>query len=293
MGRRVKGKRYQDTALAAVVEDVKEGSGDESTGDDSSQSSSSTSSDSSSEDSPTPSDLNDSGGQDAVNKTASPNSKTWDSMDGYEVRQNALKLLNESPVASEKKKGSGERKMNSVTYQSYQDSSSSPSMAMERPPHFSSTQTSAYAPSAHPPWGDSRYNANNDIDDDSLSVYHVASLTFNCMVHCLTEGYRAASTYYNSGYPEDSASSPIGGFQSTSNNTYEVGSYQDNGYSGAVGGGQSQYREVMDRDTSQPRSLEGTPSSNRDRGNYQSETPQRGDYTAVKLPSTYQSRSAR
>ncbi|KAL7440479.1 hypothetical protein ACHAXM_007271 [Skeletonema potamos] len=285
MGRRTKGKkRHQvvDAAGAAVVEDaakVDEDSGDESSSDDSSQSSSSTSPSDDSSNSPKPSDLNNNRGQDAANKTTFTNSKTWDSMDGYEVRQNALKLLNASPDANEKK-GGGERKMNSITYQSYHDLpySSSGSPPQERPYHFSSTQT----PPAQPPWGDRRYNTNNDVDDESLSVYHIASLTFNCMVHCLTEGYRAASSYYSS-YAEDSASAPVGGFQSRS---YEhVGSYQDNSCSG-VSGCQSQYREVMDRDMSQHRASEG--SSGRD--NYQSEPPQRGDYTTVKLPSTYQGR---
>jgi len=269
MGRKGKGKRYQDNeAAAAVLEDVKEASEDESSSDDDSTSSS--------EDSPTPSDLNSNGGQDASSKAMSSNSKTWDSMDGYEVRQNALKLLNTSPDANETKKGGGERKMNSITYQSYQDlpySSGSPS-TMERPSNFSSTQNSPYASSAQPTWGDSRYNANNDVNDDGLSVYHVASLTFSCMVHCLTEGYRAASTYYNS--TEDSASSPMGGFQSTTPSSYDhVGSYQDNNYSG-VSGGQRQYREVMERDTAQQRAEEGSGDGEGDWG------------TTVKLPSTYQ-----
>lgn len=276
MGRRTKGKRHQvDAAAAAAVEEARaaDDSGDENSSDDSSQSSSSSSNDSNSEDSPKPSALNTNTEKDAASKTRSSNSKTWDSMDGYEVRQNALKLLSASPEANETKKGDGERKMNSITYQSYQDlpySSGSPS-----------SQTSPHAPSAQPPWGDSRYNANNNAHDDSLSVSHIASLTFNCMVHCLTEGYRAASTYYNSS-AEDSASAPIGGVRSTSYD--HVASYQDNTYSG--GGGQSQYREVMDRDVSQPRTSEGSS----ERGSYQSEPPQRGDYTTVKLPSTYQGR---
>ena len=282
MGRsKGKGKRYQDDSAAAVVEDVKEAIVEEeeesSSDDDSSQSSSSsTSSDDDSGDSPTPSDLNNGKRHDASTQSAPSNSKTWDSMDGYEVRQNALKLLNVSPDANETKKGGiDERKsMNSVTYQSYHDSpySSTGSQSMERPSNFSSMHSSQYTSSVQPTWGDSRYNDANNAADDSLSVYHIASLTFNCMVHCLTEGYRAASTYY-SNYAEDSGPSHTGGFRSTSTSYEHVGSYQDNSYSG-VSSGQSHYREVMERDSSQPKPPEAA---------------EEGDWgTTVKLPSTYQ-----
>ena len=273
MGRsKGKGKRYQDDSAADVVEgDVKAALAEDESSSDDDSSQSSTSSSDDSVDSPTPSDLNNDRRQHDASKQAAPsNSKTWDCMDGYEVRQNALKLLNASPDANETKKGGTDRKMNSITYQSYHDSPGFQSM--ERPANFSSTQTSQFAPSVQPTWGDSRYNANNADADDSLSVYHIASLTFNCMVHCLTEGYRAASTYYNN---HDSAPSHMGGFQNTSSSYDHVGSYQDNSYSG-VSGGQSQYREVMERDASQPKAPEGSVNEEGDWG------------TAVKLPSTYQ-----
>mmetsp|Transcript_5022 Transcript_5022/g.7292 ORF Transcript_5022/g.7292 Transcript_5022/m.7292 type:complete len:294 (-) Transcript_5022:89-970(-) len=271
MGRKGKGKRYQDEDAAAVVEDVKEEAGDESSDDDDS-SKSSASSTSSSEDSPTPSDLNSNGGHhDAPSETTPSKSKTWDSMDGYQVRQNAIKLLNSPDAnANETNNGGGvDRKMNSITYKSYHDSPYSSGS------QFSSSQTSPYNGSAQPNWGDSRYNA-NDSGDDNLSVYHIASLTFNCMVHCLTEGYRAASTYYNSSHPEDSAPSHMGGYQPTSSSSFgHVGSYQDNSYNGGSGG-QNQEREVMERETSQ---LKAPGSSGNEDGDWG---------TTVKLPSTYQ-----
>lgn len=267
MGRKGKGKRYQDEAATAVVEDVKDEAGDDSSSDDDDSSQSSASSTSSSEDSPTPSDLNSNKGHhDASSKATPSKSKTWDSMDGYQVRQNAIKLLNSPETNANESNGGVDRKMNSITYKSYHDSPYSNGS------HFSSSETSTYNTSAQPNWGDSRYNA-NDAGDDSLSVYHVASLTFNCIAHCLTEGYRAASTYYNSSYPEDSAPSHMGGYQPTSSSYGHVGSYQDS-YGGS--GGQSQEREVMERETSQLKAPGGSGNEDGDWG------------TTVKLPSTYQ-----
>lgn len=268
--------------------------GDGSSSDDDSSSSSSSSASSSDENSgynsPTPSDLNNKSSNNTPkrqnksgresNNTNTPESKTWDSMDGYEIRKNALNLLNTSPDSSHSQGSGGERKMNSITYQSYQDSSyGNNGRDDDRPAHqyYSSPQLSS--PSIQP-----------HHDDGNLSVYHVTSLAFNCMVHCLTEGYRAASTYYNS-YPENSFTggtasatssfSHMGGFQNTS--SYEnVSSYHDESHVG----------QVMDRET-QPIK---PGANNHERGNYQNhnEVPSEkmgvtGDYTTVKVPS-YQGR---
>ena len=271
MGRRSDGKHKQKDEAADAVEDASRSN------EDSSQSASASSTSSSSEDSPKPSGVTDN------NEAKSPKPKTWDSMDGYEVRQNAIKLLNASPDANnETNQEGGERKMNSITYQSYQDLPYSNDSTMDR------SQASPYASTGQPNWGDSRYNANDP--DENLNMYHIASLTFNCMVHCLTEGYRAASTYYNSSYPQDTAasSSTMNGFQSSS--FQNSGSYQDssyNGIGGGGGGGQSQYKEVMDRDTTPLATSE--VSRNGEAGTYQSEQPQGGGWgTTVKVPSTYQ-----
>lgn len=268
--------------------------GDGSSSDDDSSHSSSSSASSSDENSgynsPTPSDLNNKSSNNTPNRqnksgrksndTNTPESKTWDSMDGYEIRKNALNLLNTSPDSSHSQGSGGERKMNSITYQSYQDSSyGNNGRDDDRPAHqyYSSPQLSS--PSIQP-----------HHDDGNLSVYHVASLTFNCMVHCLTEGYRAASTYYNN-YPESSFTggtasatssfSHMGGFQNTP--SYEnVSSYHDESHVG----------QVMDRET-QPIK---PGANNHERGNYQNhnEVPSEkmgvtGDYTTVKVPS-YQGR---
>lgn len=264
--------------------------GDGSSSDDDSSSSSD---ENSGYNSPTPSDLNNKNSNNTPNRqnksgrksnnTNTPESKTtWDSMNGYEIRKNALNLLNTSPDSSHSQGGGGERKMNSITYQSYQDSPyGNNGRDDDRPAHqyYSSPQLSS--PSIQP-----------HHDDGNLSVYHVASLAFNCMVHCLTEGYRAASTYYNS-YPESSFTggttasatsfSHMGGFQNTS--SYEnVSSYHDESHVG----------QVMDRET-QP--IKPGANNRGDRGNYQNHnevSPSEkmgvtGDYTTVKVPS-YQGR---
>lgn len=271
------------------------GDGSSSSSDDDSSQSSSSSSSASSENSgynsPTPSDLNNKSSNNTPNRqnksgrksnnTNTPESKTWDSMDGYEIRKNALNLLNTSLDSSHSQGQGGERKMNSITFQSYQDSSyGNNDRDDDRPAHqyYSSPQLSS--PSIQP-----------HHDPDNLSVYHVASLAFNCMVHCLTESYRAASTYYNS-YPENSFTggtasatssfSQMGRFQNTS--SYEnVSSYHDESHVG----------QVMDRET-QP--IKPGGNNRGDRGNYQNhnEVPSEkmgvtGDYTTVKVPS-YQGR---
>lgn len=266
------------------------GDGSSSSDDDSSSSSSSASSENSGYNSPTPSDLNNKSSNNTPNRQSksgrksnnnTPESKTWDSMDGYEIRKNALNLLNTGPDSSHYQDQGGERKMNSITYQSYQDSSyGNNGRDDDRPAHqyYSSPQLSS--PSIQP-----------HHDDGNLSVYNVASLAFNCMVHCLTESYRAASTYYNS-YPENSFTggtasatssfSQMGRFQNTS--SYEnVSSYHDESHVG----------QVMDRET-QP--IKPGANNRGDRGNYQNhnEVPGEkmgvtGDYTTVKVPS-YQGR---
>ncbi len=224
--------------------------GDGSSSDDDSSSSSSSSDENSGYNSPTPSDLN--------NKSS-----------------------NNSPDSSHSQGSGGERKMNSITYQSYQDSSyGNNGRDDDRPAHQYYSSPPLSSPSIQP-----------HHDDGNLSVYHVASLAFNCMVHCLTEGYRAASTYYNS-YPENSFTggtasatssfSHMGGFQNTS--SYEnVSSYHDESHVG----------QVMDRET-QP--IKPGANNRGDRGNYQNhnEVPSEkmgvtGDYTTVKVPS-YQGR---
>lgn len=269
--------------------------GDGSSSDDDSSSSSSSSSASLSDDensgynSPTPSDLNNKSsnntptrksksGRKKSNNTNTPESKTWDSMDGYEIRKNALNLLNSPDSSHSHQAQGGERKMNSISYQSYQDSpyGNNNGRDDDRPAHQYYSSPHLSSPSSQP-----------HHDDGNLSVYHVASLAFNCMVHCLTEGYRAASTYYNS-YPETSftggtTASATSSFSHMGNtSSYEnVSSYHDES-------------QVMDRET-QPIK---PGASNRDRGNnYQNhnEVPPSekmgvtGDYTTVKVPS-YQGR---
>lgn len=242
------------------------------------------------DDSPTPSDLNinNSGRGSAVdnNKRAPPDSMTWDSMDGYEIRQNARNLLNSSTAAisesnnDNKKNGLGERKMNSIIYQSYQE----PPRNMDPiTPQFSNLDAS----SSVSPWGDNRCNNASD-DNDGLSVYHVASMALNCMVNCFTEGYRAASTYYNNSYPENSYSPSIGGFHNTS--YQDVGSYYNESRS------QQHNRQVMDREQPHPRATDDSKKERR--CNYQNQPngsgeriigQMKGDYATVKIPS-YQGR---
>jgi hypothetical protein len=131
-----------------------------------------------------------------------------------QIRQNALQLL------------SAEVSPTSNRYRSYHDSTPAATT------NFASSDNASGIGSL-PPWTatQSSYGVN-----DTLSVSQVASMAFNCIAQCLTEGYRAASNYYS----ETSGGSSGGGgydhnYAKVDSNVGEMpggrnGSYQDTGY---------------------------------------------------------------
>ena len=203
------------------------------------------------------------------NRKEKPQEEKWDSMNGDQIRQSARELLQSSPErsASEKKTGSTDKK-----YQSYHDAPAMSSM-------HRSSQFQNYANDSFP--NSSSYASNQHERDqcdtsDNLSIYHIASMALDCMAHCLTEGYRAASTYYGGDDPSQHPSmSNIG----SNHHNYQqvVRSYYNDNYSGNMDGNDN---------------VGGDVCSGKDNavGEMRREIAlePKGEYTSVPLPSTYQ-----
>jgi hypothetical protein len=167
-----------------------------------------------------------------------------------QIRQNAMQLLNTevSPTSNR--------------YRSYHDSAPAASN------FISSDSVTGNLPS---------WNTNNTQSfygvGDALSVSQVASMAFNCIAHCLTEGYRAASNYYSESQGE--------GYD---HNYAKVGG--DEGNIGEIRDGTSAYQQQMDRglNTNQSSGQGSTKQMNRQ----QAEIRVKGEYATVSMPSTYQ-----
>jgi hypothetical protein len=140
-----------------------------------------------------------------------------------QIRQNAMQLLN------------AEVSPTSNRYRSYHDSTPAAT-------NFASSDASGRG--SLPPWSgtQSSYGV-----DDALSVSQVASMAFNCIAQCLTEGYRAASNYYS-----ETSGGSGGGYDHNyakvdNNNVGEIP-----GGRGQNGGYQDGYQQKMDRGLSAP-----------------------------------------
>ncbi|KAL7481670.1 hypothetical protein ACHAW6_010668 [Cyclotella cf. meneghiniana] len=166
----------------------------------------------------------------------------------HEIRQNAKQLVNAKIPPSTNR------------YRSYHDS----------PATFVSSNSSVRQPWTAGPSSQESYGVG-----DALSVSQVASMAFNCISHCFTEGYRAASNYYSTYEQEGKAA----------HNYHQIGRGEDNNSpsSNGVGGVDplcGYQQQHMERDL--PRASSG-------KGNHQqSDVRVKGEYATVSLPSTYQ-----
>mmetsp|Transcript_23297 Transcript_23297/g.41699 ORF Transcript_23297/g.41699 Transcript_23297/m.41699 type:complete len:367 (+) Transcript_23297:157-1257(+) len=165
--------------------------------------------------------------------TTSPNEPS-STMNPDQIRENARAILHSSPdnhgsssteknEKNKKKEPSAATSYPTVTdnvYASYQDTPTA--SAHHNINNISSTtEFSNYSKDVYndnnsntnttttttPPWAshdDIRNSShNNKNNDEGLTVTDVASLAFTCVAHCLTEGYRAASTYYGGASHDD------------------------------------------------------------------------------------------
>jgi len=172
-----------------------------------------------------------------------------------QIRQNAIQLLNTevSPTSNR--------------YRSYH----------EGPTAASALASDDMDGASLPPWTNTTQSSYEV--DNVLSVSQVASMAFNCITHCLTEGYRAASNYYSI-YEQSGAAdggrdhnySMVGGESGNIDGRSFKSSYQDG------------YQQQMDRGYSNNQS--SGQGSTEQAGLDQ--TQLQGEYTTVSMPSTYQ-----
>ena len=177
----------------------------------------------------------------------------------HEIRQNAKQLLNTEISPSTNR------------YRSYHDS----------PATFVSSDSSV-----RQPWTAGHSSQDSYGVRDALSVSQVASMAFNCISHCFTEGYRAASNYYST-YEQE------GKF---GHNYHQVGRGEDidnnapnsDGVEGvnSLHGYQHQHmeRDLPPVSLGKQTSGKGVESLNHP----QSDVRVKGEYATVSLPSTYQ-----
>ena len=171
-------------------------------------------------------DVSGSSDDDDDNSSSSGSSNTSgckNNVDADAIRQNARSLLLQtSPTKSgikhdETSKASAAINTCISSYQSYQDAS---------PVRSSSASTQHFNCNTTIPQRRGLSSSSQISDEGSLSMADVASMAFACVSTCLTETYRAASTYY---YHHDGVSS---------NHNYAhvaVGHYDDGGSESSYG----------------------------------------------------------
>ena len=228
-----------------------------------------------------------------------------ESIDAEQIRQNARELLQSSPGSdsvSRKAKnavisGGNPPAMDRATgYQSsYHDA---PTVVhMSSTSQYSNDPNPYSQPTSSPPWtADS-----TSTSSDGMTMTDVASMAFNCVAHCLTEGYRAASNYY-SDYPQDeypSVGPTSGSSNNASHNYQQVGGYQNTssesynnstGYNNRTSGGyQTKFSDnvgqVMDRGMSSSSQSSGQGSTEQSK---MMVVEQKNEWATVHVPSTYQ-----
>lgn len=201
------------------------------------------------------------------------------SSDGDKVRREARELLARSHDRGGTRKG-GDAAAPGRTggYASYHDA---PDVQPSSASPFSGR--SSGAPAANPPWAS---GGRTETDDVSLTAGGVAALAFSCVARCLTEGYRAASSYYGYG-DDDSRAQRVGGYgdlsygnvSSSNYNDSGDGSFQQKGYYSdsyqAKGNNPSGHGEVMDRGLQQGAGRSSGPGI-------------KEEWATVPVPSSYQ-----
>lgn len=155
-----------------------------------------------------------------------------DEMTGDQIRQNAWELLQAN--ASDIRANSPPPKQ----YQSYHDAPTISSM--HRTNQFQNDSFHNGGGIANNP------NANSGYYETSgdLSFQNVASMALSCIAHCLTEGYRAASTYYTG---ESTQHSPMRSDGNYHENYHHAGSYYSDNYNDGASGNNSTNWEADSR----------------------------------------------
>lgn len=242
-----------------------------------------------------PDERNDNDNDDDVSTSSedsSAESSPPESMSGDQIRKNARELLlSTSPDRPSRPPAAAA--ISASGYQSYHDASPA------RVPSSSQFISSSDTTGANPPWSTHGESSNENVE--GLSMTDVASLAFSCVTHCLTEGYRAASTYY-SDHPDQGGQYPSVSGPNTSQKYQQVGGYCNDNISSSDGikhngYGDSSYQtnfsddpsgqgEVMDRGLSQI----ATQSSGQEteQAAQQGNAEQKKDWATVQVPSTYQ-----
>lgn len=167
------------------------------------------------------------------------------------IRANAKQLLNTEISPSTNR------------YRSYHDS----------PATFISSDSTSL-----PPWTSSSNAQSSYGVGDVLSISQVASMAFNCIAHCVTEGYRAVANYYSTyeqGGKFDHNYEQVGRREDVDSASSSVGGYQNSS------GYQNQQMERGPLFVSSENQSSG-------RDTEQSNFQVKGEYAHVPMPSTYQ-----
>lgn len=156
----------------------------------------------------------------------------------------------------------------------------------------SDSNTNSNSIGSLPPWNSTSAQSSYGVGDN-LSVSQVASMAFNCIAQCLTEGYRAASNYYTESTQQQGGGvGIIGGYNHNyskveSSTVGEIGNrgggYQDVGY--------QQQQQQMDRGLSctlNQASGQGSTEVEVNPHTQVGEVKVKGEYATVSMPSTYQ-----
>jgi len=225
-----------------------------------------------------------------------------ESINGDQIRHNARQLLQASPDTP-KTTGAAMTSTNDHQPNAYQSYHDAPTVRMSSISSADFSNPAGNTATATPPWANQ-----NDGNEGGLSMTDVASLAFACVAQCITEGYRAASTYYG-GYENSQYYPAVSSSGNGSHNYDHVGGYQNdnesfanpnnsgnesyknssNGYSDGSGYQTKSFSdnpikghgEVMDRGMSS--SQQASQSSGQD-----TEQNAQQEWATVPVPSTYQ-----
>ncbi len=223
---------------------------------------------------------------------SSTESPPTEDINGDQIRKNARELLHASPdkvAGIDVSKKTMNNTITSSSYQSYQDA---PTVRMSSVSSSQYNNNNSNMMSSNPPWNGS----SGSSTDEGLSVTDVATMAFSCVVHCVTESYRAASNYYSGDYPSVSDSNnnsqnyqQVAGSYHQSTQSSSIGynnGYSDGGYQTKFSEQPSQEGEVMDRGDSKMQSNNTYEQQASQTSGEQ--TVQKEEWSTVHVPSTYQ-----
>mmetsp|Transcript_451 Transcript_451/g.905 ORF Transcript_451/g.905 Transcript_451/m.905 type:complete len:312 (+) Transcript_451:114-1049(+) len=224
-----------------------------------------------------------------------------DAMTGDQIRQNAWELLQANP---------SDIRANSPPPKQYQTYHDAPTISsMHRTNQFQNDSFHNSGGIANNP------NANSGYYETSgdLSFQNVASMALSCMAHCLTEGYRAAATYYTGESTQHSSMRSNGNYHQNYN--YSGSYYSDNyndesrgnnstnwesdggnnnvnisGYSGSYQNKETAKQTTLSQSTITKEVEENSKQkvlAAKEPAQPTSTEPQ-GEYTSVAMPATYQ-----